>query len=64
MAESVIQTCSRCGKPLDAFAPRGICVHCVLEGGLLPAADELETVRQWIETRGDGPAPEMATDVA
>jgi len=28
------------------------------------AADELDTVRQWIETRGDGPAPEMATDVA
>src|SRR6266542_4187343 len=44
MAESVIQTCSRCGKPLDVFAPRGICVHCVLEGGLVPSADEPETV--------------------
>src|SRR5919198_3648393 len=39
MAESM--TCSRCGKPLDAFAPRGVCVHCVLEAGLSPAAGEL-----------------------
>src|SRR2546426_131416 len=44
MAESVMQTCSRCGKPFDALAPRGVCVHCVLEGGLLPPTDELEPV--------------------
>jgi len=42
MAESM--TCSRCGRQLDALAPRGVCVHCVLEGGLLPPSDELESV--------------------
>src|SRR5437867_2741943 len=44
MAESVIQTCSRCGKPFDALAPRGVCVHCVLESGLLAPSDDLESV--------------------
>jgi eukaryotic-like serine/threonine-protein kinase len=28
------QTCSRCGKPLDAFAAGGFCVPCVLGSGL------------------------------
>ena len=42
MAEPVMQSCSRCGKPFDALAPRGVCVHCVLEGALLPSANDLE----------------------
>src|SRR5580765_703467 len=44
MAQSMTQTCSRCGKPFDAFTPRGICVHCVLANGLFPALGEFEPV--------------------
>src|SRR5689334_22844578 len=44
MAQSMMQTCSRCGKAIDALAPRGVCVHCVLEGALSAPTDELECV--------------------
>src|SRR5262245_20027129 len=62
MAESVMQTCPRCGKPFEPVAPRGVCVHCLLRGGLFPPTDELESVSAQEPVSGNsaGPRPELA----
>src|SRR5262245_36110081 len=59
MAEILMKTCSRCGMPIDAFAPRGVCVHCVLEAGVAQPPDELETVagQEPRENQRSGDAP-------